>query len=235
MFCRRRALVSCVAVTALTLLPDAARAAVHADGRPPLPVAEIIKVAGRLGRQAAPYLELLQLVDELTTHQGGPAIHTVGRPSFESLHLDARFSFPGVVVEDFVTNSLLFLELPGRRVSVRAQVDCQVHCTLDLGHLRAERDREYPDTILVNLPELEVTATVAPAGPTYQVDYGRLRTHWVDYDRVDGLKHKLCEVAQDWVVREFKKAHLAAYRRELARAIEGELRARHPGLRVYVR
>jgi hypothetical protein len=195
-------------------------------------VARLTRTAARLGRQAVPYLELVALADELTTHTAGPQAHTAGKPALESMHLEARFRVP-VVAEDHLTNSLLSLEVPGRRVSVRLRVECIVHCTLDLANFRTERKGA---AVTVRLPELETHVTV-PDGdePAWVVQYGLLRSRWLDADRADLLGRRLVEAARARAAEEFRRDWLPALRRALAGAVEGELMARHPGLRVRVR
>jgi hypothetical protein len=209
-----------------------AQARVEKVGR--VPVAEILRYAGKLGRKATPYLELLALADEVTTREGGVVVRTAGKPALESLHLEARFRLR-VEVEDYLTNAVLFAEFPGRRVWVRLRADCLVHCTLDLGGFRVERDRDYPDTVVVRLPPMEVRATLPPdVEKACRVDYGRLRTRWFDADRADALRQKLARAARERAEQEFTAAALPAYRVALAREVQRQLRARYPRLRVYV-
>lgn len=217
-----------------TLTAGAALAlAAPAPAAPPSParVARLTRTAARLGRQAVPYLELVALADELTTHTAGPRAHTAGKPALESMHLEARFRVP-VVAEDHLTNSLLSLEVPGRRVSVRLRVECVVHCTLDLAGFRTER---RGDTVTVRLPEVETHVSVHDGEPAWVVQYGRLRSRWLDADRADLLGRRLLEAARARAAEEFRRDWLPALRRALADAVEGELRARHPGLRARVR
>jgi hypothetical protein len=224
-------LTGCVAVGALTLGAEAARARDITR----VPAADLIKHAARLGKKAAPYLELLQLADEVTTREGGVRFHMAGKPVLEALCLEARFRLPAVEVEDFVTNAIFSAEVPGRRVSVRLRLDCIVHCSLDLGQFRVERDRDYSDTFVVYVPPIEVRATLPrESAVAYQVDYGHLRSRLLDSDRADDLKRKLYRAACERAVQEFRKASLPLYRNELVKQLQRALRARFPGLRIHV-
>jgi hypothetical protein len=223
-------LAGCAAVVGA--LGEASEARADKFGK--VPAAELVKYAARLGKRAAPYLELLQLADELTTCEGGVQFHSAGKPVLESLHLEARFRLPAVEVEDFVTNAIFATEVPGRRVSVRLRIDCVVHCSLNLSKFRVERDRDYPDTLVVHVPDVDVRATLPQEKATYSVDYGRLRSRLLDSDKADDLKKKLYRAACDRAAREFRATSLPLYRDELVKRIQAELRARLPRWRIHV-
>jgi hypothetical protein len=199
-----------------------------------IPVADIAKYATRLGKQAAPYLELVALADQVTTREGVTKVRA-GKPALESLRLDARFRLP-VEVENYVTNAVLFAEVPGRRVAVRLRVDCLVYCSLDLSGFRVERDRDYPDTVVIRLPEFEVEAApAAVVAADCRIDYGRLRTRWLDSDKAGALREKLLKAAREKAAEEFRATALPAYRQEFANQLQRQLRARFPTLRIHVR
>lgn len=112
-------------------------------------------------------------LDRLTEAKGRPAARAEATPVYEGLDLSARFRIPRVEVRDHITNEVFGREVPGRRVDVSVKVDCIVRCTIDPGDIEISSDPDYPDTVIVKLPPIRVSADFAEdALADFEVDYG---------------------------------------------------------------
>jgi hypothetical protein len=194
------------------------------------------KQARKFAGRVAPLLDLAEFLDRVTERRGGPRARLTRRATLKSLHLEARFHVPQVEVEDYLTNRVFGREVPGRRVAVKVRVDCEVRCSLDLGKIKVRLDRDYPDTVEIILPDFEVTATFPKgAEATYEVDYGRLRSPYIDSGAGAGLRKEMYKEVKRQAVEEFTQGSLSTYRREVARELQRQLRSKFPRARIHVK
>jgi hypothetical protein len=196
------------------------------------PVAPVVKALG-LARDLA---DAVPLLDRLTAVKGRPAVRTAHGPTFEGLELSARFRVPGVEVRDHISNEVFGLEVPGRHVEVVIKVDCVVRCTIDPGAIEIAPDPDYPDTVVLTLPPVRVSADFAEeADAEFEVEYGRLRNRWLDGEKAAELRREMYAAAKRQATETFGAEALPASRDELARELEKLLRKKFPDKRIYVR
>jgi hypothetical protein len=176
------------------------------------------------------------LLDRLTEAKGHPAARAGRSPAFERFELSARFRVPGVEVRDHVTNEVFGREVPGRRVEVVVKVDCVVRCTIDPAAVTVAPDPDYPDTVVVTLPPVRVSADFAEgAEAEFEVEYGLLRNPWWDGEKAAEPRREMYAAAKRQAAATIEGESLAAFREEMARELEKLLRKKFPGKRIYVR
>ncbi len=201
-----------------------------ATAAPPVPSA--VKAVG-LARDLASAAELL---DRLTEAKGRSEVRGDRTAVFEGLQLSARFLVPGVEVRDHIPNEVFGPEAPGRRVAVTVKVDCVVRCTINPRAIEITTDLDYPDTVVVTLPAVRVSADFAEgAEAEYEVEYGRLRSPALDGEKAAELRREMYAAARQKAADMFGEASLPAFRDELAREVEKLLRKQFPGKRIHVR
>jgi hypothetical protein len=139
-------------------------------------------------------------------------------------------------VRDHLSNEVLGREVPGRRVDVVVTVDCVVRCTIDPRAIEIMADPGYPDTVVVTLPPVRLSADFAEgAEAAYEVGYGRLRSPLLDREKAAGLRREMYAAARQKAADALSASLLPAFRDELARELERLLRKKFPGQRIHVR
>lgn len=206
--------------------PSAAQSPTFLPLRPKLDATAVADVIG----------QLLQELDRVTLRRGTPLVRLGAQLDVESVRLVTTFRVRGVEVEDYLTNEVLGMEVPGRRVQVTVRLDCLVHCMLNVGAIRIAADPDYPDTIEVQLPKLELKGEF-PEGEeaAYEVVYGGLRSPWLDRDKASELRRKMYQEARKRAVASFREGDAARHQAMVAREVERLLRAQFPDKRIHVK
>jgi hypothetical protein len=201
------------------------------------PVEEALQQGARgLAKKAALLINLLDVLDRKTEKLGEAKLKTMGRPTLESLHLEARFKVPEVSVDAHVTNAVGGVEVPGRRVTVRLRVDCEVRCSMNLERIRIEKGKGSAPSVTVTLPDCEVLGILPKAEDAdVEVHYGKLRSKKRDAKKAEALERRLLDEARDRAVERFRSESLKSYRTEVARELERQLKARFPKVAVTVK
>jgi hypothetical protein len=182
-------------------------------------------------------VEWARFLDKLTEQQGEAELTSAGgAPVLEKLKLVAQFRVPDVVVQDYLTNTICYLEVPGRRIATTIRIDCQVECSLDLKKVKVERDPDHEDTLTIVLPELEIRATI-PKGTEYHydTDYGGLRSQYLDSGTAKELRERTVRKAEELAEERFRQESHSAFRSTLTRELQESLRKQLAPLRVHIK
>ena len=129
-------------------------------------------------------------------------------------------------MRDQVANEVFGTEVPGRRVAVTVKVDCVVRCTIDLHAIEIAPDPDYPDTVVVTLPPVRVSADF---GEGAEAEYGRLRNSLLDGEKAAELRREMYAAARRKAADSFGEVSLLAFRDEPAREVEKLFRKQFPG------
>ena len=179
--------------------------------------------------------QLLEFADAATTQEGVPTVEAPRGPRFEAVELRVVYRVPSVAVTDYVTNEVLGLELPGRRVTAAIRTDLLVYFTLDASKLRLRQDPDYADTVEVVLPLPKVTVGF-PEGEQadFTVDYAALRVPYLNRSMAAELRTKMYGIAKEKARELYGKEVQPALQRALERELRKLLRKQVPGKRIDV-
>ena len=114
---------------------------VHAQATKKVAETGLSKTALTVAKKVVAAVEVAQMIDDLTRSTSAPKAKAPYKATLQAIELRARFLLPAVEAERYVSNEVLGLELPHRRVTVRARVDCEVHAAVDLAKVRVEKDK----------------------------------------------------------------------------------------------
>jgi hypothetical protein len=180
--------------------------------------------------------EVLTTTNSATTTPGQLVVKETGKARLEKLFLTATFEVP-MGLEKSATTSLLGAEVPGRRLSVRAEATCRVRCELDLSRVKVEKDPEDPGSVTVVLPEFELSADFGPGEEAVAgVEYGSLRFRYFNRTLAEELRQGMYREARARAIAEIAGESLPTYRKEIARQLEKQLcQQLGKGVRVRVR
>ncbi len=200
----------------------------------PLNGAESVSL-GKLAKRGLRYGQLLQelasLLEDATRKKGTSRSRLADKEKVETIEL-AVVTRQTVEVESDFGNEVLGIMMPGRRVSCQVRVEIEVRTSFDCRRVRIEVDPDYPDTVTVVLPQPRLTADfVEGADAEYRVDYGWLRSKWLDSEAAAEFRRQLYAEAKAKALQKRRRDQAALPLRELQR----DLRKRFPGQRIYLR
>jgi len=214
-------------VTLAALLTVSLPAVATAEDKRPTPPptrADALKHAKDVAKRTQGALGIVDLLNELTKAKSELTLKSAGRtPVAEKTFFGVEFLVPQVEFENSVTNSVFGIEVPGRRVSVKIWLDCDVECRVDVANIKIARHEEYEDTVVVIIPKLELIGRV-PEGRDYkyEVDYGQLRAQWIDSDEARTVRKEMVAKASRKAAEEFSKGEVMV---EFRKSFKRELRA----------
>jgi hypothetical protein len=181
-------------------------------------------LARDMAKRTNTVLEMADLLDELTKTRTGIVLKSAGRtPVAEKTLFGVEFRVPEVEFEDAVTNTAFGAEIPGRRVSVKLWVDCDVECRVNVANIKLARHEDYADTVILTLPKLEVIGHV-PEGREYrfETDFGVLRNKWWDSEVARSMRKEMLSKAGRKAANELANSEMMV---EFRKGVKRELRA----------
>jgi hypothetical protein len=180
--------------------------------------------------------QLVELADQATTRQGGPDVKVPRYPTLEAVQLRVVYRIARVEVADYLTNEVVGVEVPGRRITATVCIDVLVNCTLDVGKVLVRQDPDYPEITEVLLPAPKVT-TEFPEGELadYTVEYAGLRLPFLNREVAAELRTRMYSKAKEKACELYAKEVQPALQSNLVRDLQGLLRKQFPGKRIYVR
>jgi hypothetical protein len=191
---------------------------------------------GAVAGKASKLIELLRLADRLTTVKGQPTVTAESKADLDKVTLVATYRVPDVKVEHFLTNKVLGVAIPGRKIKAVVRVDCLVHYWIDFRAMRVRQDEKDAKTLVVMLPgPARVTSEFAEgAMASYEVEYGELRVPRFNRAKAKHLRMEMYDIALE-KARGLVEGLFAQFQTKLASDVASSLRAQHPGFRIAVK
>lgn len=104
-----------------------------------------------IAQKLIPLLNAPDLLRGLTRSKGGAEGKIVQAPRLQGLNLSVVYHQESAE-EWWVADTVFGYEVPGRRITVKVRVKCEVRVEFDLNELKPRRDPDYPDTWHLHLP-----------------------------------------------------------------------------------
>jgi hypothetical protein len=152
-------------------------------------------------------IKVAEKLDELTTTKDGVKLISNGStPQRQKTYFGIKYLVPKVTISDFYTNTVLGREIPGRRVTVKITVDCDVDCRILVDDITFAWSKDKPKTLIVTLPPLDLSASV-PKGRKYDydVEYGSARNPDRNSSDAMSFRKEMIRKVGDVAKEEFKQ------------------------------
>jgi len=156
----------------------------------------------------------------------------------ESLSLVATERLPSVRQNGVLASKVIFtdIEIPGRTIEVSVECECLIDVRFNIGRVKLQGVfRDNKPTVVVLLPEPEFHARF-PGGKVakFKVDYGILRSKWLDSDDAivfrQGLYKKLIDAAE----MQYRTQHFDTLRQTVQHDVQSALQSVVPEVEVVV-
>lgn len=196
---------------------------------------------GRLAKYLSVWSDLAELVGQLHNEDRPARVQFSKEPKLEQVLLVARFKIPEVSATKSAIGladviGIFQVVKDSRRIEATLLVDVVVEVSMDLAKVQVTKDRDFPDTIVITLPEFIVREPEIPEDGVHfkTASYGLLRAEWKDGGTAAELMSKALEEAKQEAKAHFKDS-LSSYQDDVVKDLQQLLRKQLPKARIYVK